>query len=238
MDIDRPKKFLLTFALILLALYFGPARALAQQPVTRTIALSWDASPSANVAGYILHFGQQSGSYSRALDVGYRLSAEVPNLIEGTMYYFTVTAYAADGAESDPSEEFHYLPNPAMFLNMSTRATVQSGDSVLISGFIIGGMGEKKVVARVLGPSLGATGIKGTLADPVIELHGPGGLISSNDNWQDGNADELRASNLAPGNSAEAGLVARLKPGSYSVVVRGKKGKTGLVLLEIYDGGN
>ena len=39
--------------------------------------------------------------------------------------------------------------------NISTRALVQTGDNVMIGGFIITGSGQKRVIVRAIGPSLG-----------------------------------------------------------------------------------
>ena len=52
-------------------------------------------------------------------------------------------------------------------LNISTRLEVQTGDNVLIGGFIITGVQAKKVIVRGIGPSLGAAGVSGALADTV-----------------------------------------------------------------------
>ena len=52
--------------------------------------------------------------------MGNRLSTDVANLIEGTTYYFVVTAYEADGSESAPSLEFHYLPNPPVLWDIES----------------------------------------------------------------------------------------------------------------------
>jgi hypothetical protein len=55
----------------------------------------------------------------------------------------------------------------------------------LIGGFIINGTQPKKVIVRVIGPSLSQYGVPGVLADPTLELHdGSGALIATNDNWQ------------------------------------------------------
>ncbi|MDP9253541.1 MAG: matrixin family metalloprotease, partial [Verrucomicrobiota bacterium] len=43
--------------------------------------------------------------------------------------------------------------------NISTRGQVQTGDNVLIAGFIIGGTQSKQVVVRAIGPSLATAGI-------------------------------------------------------------------------------
>ena len=71
-------------------------------------------------------------------------------------------------------------------LNISTRMRVQTGDNVLIGGFIITGNDAKKVILRAIGPSLTQFGVVDALADPVLELHGSdGSVITSNDNWKE-----------------------------------------------------
>ena len=76
------------------------------------------------------------------------------------------------------------VPQPTL-LNISTRLDVQTGDNVLIGGFIITGTQPKQVIVRAIGPSLGALGVSGALADPVLELHKPDGTVITNDNWKD-----------------------------------------------------
>ena len=54
----------------------------------------------------------------------------------------------------------------------------------MIGGFIVSGETDKTVVLRAIGPSLAKVGVKGALADPVLELYDSGGiLIAQNDNW-------------------------------------------------------
>src|ERR1700730_12588 len=70
-------------------------------------------------------------------------------------------------------------------VNLSTRMVVQTGDNVLIGGFIVYGTGQKKNAVRGMGPSLTALGISGALSDPMVELHdASGAIIASNDNWK------------------------------------------------------
>jgi predicted outer membrane repeat protein len=52
---------------------------------------------------------------------------------------------------------------PAMLANISSRLRVESGDNVLIAGFIITGSQPKRLMVRALGPSIP---VAGTLADP------------------------------------------------------------------------
>ncbi len=204
--------------------------------ITRTITLGWDPSPDANVAGYRVHYGTQRGQYPNVIDVGNKTVLDILNLVDGTTYYFTITAYSAAGSESAPSDELTHTVNPGMLLNMSTRASVGEGDNVLIAGFIIGGSSRKTVIIRALGPSLGAAGVANALADPALEVYGSGGLIALNDNWRSGSEQSLTALNFAPAREEEAGLVLTLAPGTYSAIVRGV-GSSGVALLEIYDAG-
>src|SRR5256886_4745497 len=69
--------------------------------------------------------------------------------------------------------------------NISTRSLVQTGDNVMIGGFIVQGTTPKSVIIRAIGPELSQYGIPNPLADSTLELHdGNGALIASNDNWQ------------------------------------------------------
>ena len=121
--------------------------------------------------------------------------------------------------------------------NISTRGQVQSGDQLLIGGFIVGGTQPKNVVVRALGPSLVSAGINQPLSDPAVELRDvSGALVASNDNWgSDPNAAQIQLENLAPTDPNESALQATLNPGSYTAIVRGINGATGVGLVEIYD---
>jgi hypothetical protein len=121
------------------------------------------------------------------------------------------------------------------FLNISTRLDVQTGDNVLIGGFIITGSNAKQVLVRGLGPSLADQGVTGALADPVIELHEPDGTVITNDNWQDTQKNEIIATTIPPSNSLESAIVATLQPGAYTVVLHGKGVGIGVGLVEAYD---
>jgi hypothetical protein len=57
--------------------------------------------------------------------------------------------------------------------NISTRAKVQTGDNVMIAGFIIQGTGPQTVVVRARGPSLTAAGVNGALQNPTMQLFRP-----------------------------------------------------------------
>ena len=123
---------------------------------------------------------------------------------------------------------------PARLLNISTRARVQTGDDVLIGGFIITGGGTKRVVLRGIGPSLAAAGVPGVLADPVLELHKPDGKVVTNDDWPTARAD-VQTTGIPPSNIKESAIVADLVAGNYTLILRGKNNTSGIGLVEVYD---
>src|SRR4029077_13598689 len=70
--------------------------------------------------------------------------------------------------------------------NISTRSFVQTGDDVMIGGFIVQGAQPKRVIIRAIGPELGAPpyNVPNAMVNPTLELHdGTEALIASNDNW-------------------------------------------------------
>ena len=123
----------------------------------------------------------------------------------------------------------------ALLLNISTRLNVLTDDNVLIGGFIITGSDPKKVIVRAIGPSLPLNGGTNALADPVLELHEPDGTIVTNDNWRETQEQEIIDSTIPPANDLESAIVAILEPGSYTAIVRGQNGGTGIALVEAYD---
>lgn len=129
--------------------------------------------------------------------------------------------------------------SPDQLLNISTRALVGTQDKVLIAGFIVTGKAPKTVAVRGIGPSLAASGVPNPLADPTLELYDSGGnLLLTNDNWRDDPAQEaeLQAVGLAPTNDLESAMVVTLPPcASYTAILAGRNGGTGVGLVEIYD---
>jgi subtilisin family serine protease len=125
---------------------------------------------------------------------------------------------------------------PTVLGDISSRLFVQSGDNVLIGGFIINGNQDKKVVVRALGPSLS---LPNKLADPILELRDSSGrLVQINDNWVNSpNRDAIRDAGLAPANDAESAIIATLPANgnSYTAIVRGANDTTGIGVVEVYD---
>jgi hypothetical protein len=115
---------------------------------------------------------------------------------------------------------------------------VQIGDNVGIGGFIITGSAPKHVLLRAIGPSLTQLGVPNALADPVLELHGPGTFVTViDDNWRDDPVQEaaIIATGIPPANNLEAAIDTTLNPGAYTAVVKGNNNTTGVALVEVYD---
>jgi hypothetical protein len=128
-------------------------------------------------------------------------------------------------------------PSPGQLGNISTRLRVETGDNVLIGGFIVTGTQSKKIIVRAMGPSLP---LAGALADPVLELrNASGGLISSNNDWRDDPAQEseIIATGIPPSNDLESAIVATLPSNgsAYTAIVRGLNNGTGIGVVEAYD---
>jgi hypothetical protein len=123
---------------------------------------------------------------------------------------------------------------PVQFANISTRLNVETGDNVLIGGFIITGTQRKTVLIRGVGPSLG---LPNTLADPLLELHdATGALIDSNNDWEQFRDEQpIIDSNIAPMDSNEAAIWTQLDPGAYTTILEDAGGGTGTGLVEVYD---
>jgi subtilisin-like proprotein convertase family protein len=130
-------------------------------------------------------------------------------------------------------------PTPgAQAVNLSTRMLVQTGDRIAIGGFIITGSAPKHLLLRAIGPSLTQAGIPNALADPVLELHGPGGFVTIiNDNWRDDPAQEaaIIATGIPPSNNLESAIDVTVNPGSYTALLKGKNNTSGVALVEVYD---
>ena len=120
--------------------------------------------------------------------------------------------------------------------NISTRGLVQTGDNVMIGGFIVRGDLPARVIVRATGPSLAQYGITDPLADPTLELHnGNGAVIAFNDNWMDApNKQAIIDSGFAPSNNLESAILMTLDPGNYTAIVRGTNDTTGIALVEAY----
>ena len=150
---------------------------------------------------------------------------------------YTALARGIDGATGIGLVElFDVQPDVAAnAINISTRGRVQTGDNVMIAGFIVGGSQTQRVIVRALGPSLTSRGVAGALQDPTLQLiNSSGTTLASNDNWQTDQRTEISNSGFPPENTAESAIIRTLSPGNYTAIVRGAENTTGVGLVEVY----
>jgi uncharacterized delta-60 repeat protein len=122
----------------------------------------------------------------------------------------------------------------SQLLNIATRLRVQTGENVLIGGFIITGTDPKKVIVLGIGPSL-AQFFSGSLSNPTLELYQGDTLLQMNDDWKTDQQADIEATGLAPTNELESAVVRTLDPGSYTAILRGKGDATGIGVVQAYD---
>ena len=153
----------------------------------------------------------------------------------------TPTATATASATATATATATPTATPAsQTLNLSTRMRTDTGNNVGIGGFTITGSAPKHVLIRALGPSLANFGFSAAevLADPTLEVHGPGafGTITNN-NWRDSQEAQIKADGLAPTNDLESAIDATLPPGAYTAIIRGNTGtvQAGICTFEVYD---
>ncbi|MBW2059095.1 MAG: fibronectin type III domain-containing protein [Deltaproteobacteria bacterium] len=67
--------------------------------------LAWSPNEEPDLAGYRVYYGTSSGQYAGCLDAGKTNSFRLENLLDGTRYFVTITAYDKAGNESGFSRE-------------------------------------------------------------------------------------------------------------------------------------
>lgn len=161
-------------------------------------------------------------------------SAIVENLAPGS---YTVILRGAHSETGVGLVEIYDLDpgSTAQLGNISTRCKVGTEEDVMIGGFILSGTEPAKVLVRAIGPSLAAVGVRGALADPVLELHDANGAAITNNDWQETQRAAISATALAPSNAKESAILMTLPPGQYTAIVRGNDEVTGVGLVEVYN---
>jgi len=127
------------------------------------------------------------------------------------------------------------VSSQAQLVNISTRALVQTGDNVMIGGFIVSGDNPSNVLLRAIGPELTGNGVADALQDPTMELHDSNGaLLAFNDDWQTDQEQEIIDTTIPPTDPRESAIVSTLTAGAYTAIVQGKNSTTGVGLVEVY----
>jgi Fibronectin type III domain len=135
----------------LLLLLLGVTPALAGQ-----VQLAWDApDPSTSPAGYRLYYWQEPAGVLQSVPVGQQTTYTLTGCEDGATYAFAVTAYDADGNESDDSDIITVTMPTSPTLVSPPPASLLPGPTVLFA-WTDGGIAVVEWWLA-LGTSVGAT---------------------------------------------------------------------------------
>jgi hypothetical protein len=189
--------------------------------VTTSAGCAWTATSSAAwLTTSSSGTGSGTVSYSAAVNTGGARSATIT--VAGQV--FTLNQAAAP------------LAGATRLINISTRGQVQTGDNVMIGGFVVSGSTPKTVLITARGPSLSAFGVTGALADPVLTLYSGQTVLQTNDDYTNSlNYAPIIATGVAPTNPLESAIIAYLSPGAYTAIVGGYGGTSGVGIVEVFE---
>jgi sugar lactone lactonase YvrE len=140
------------------------------------------------------------------------------------------------------AEIYQVASGPAQLTNISTRALVGTGSSVEIAGLVVQGSAPTQVLIRAVGPTLSSFNVSGVLAKPTLTIvDSSGNTVATNTGWStNSNASAIVSESAVvgafalPAGSADCALLLTLSPGSYSAIVSGVGGTSGIALVEAY----
>jgi len=222
---------------------FGVTGVLAQPVLSvydsnnNLVAANTGWSTNAN-AGQIAAAAASTGAF--ALASGSADSALLLTLPPGA---FTAQVSGLNGTTGVGLAEVYEVSNSDAYpvVNVSSRAQVGTGASILIAGFVVQGTQSATLLVRGVGPTLSTFGVTGVLAQPVLSvLNSSGTVVASNTGWSTNpNAAQIAAATngytfALPANSADSALLLTLPPGSYTAQISGANGTTGVALAEVY----
>ncbi len=184
------------------------------------------------------------------LGAGSRDAALIVTLAPGS-YSAHVVASGGEGVALVEVYDAENTQPATQLINLSTRGFVDTGDSVLVAGFVVNGNTPKRVLVRGIGPALAGFGVSGALTDSTLKVFSGSTVVAQNDDWGTpeavvGGAAPSPAADVAaaasatgafnlPAGSKDAAIVVMLMPGAYSAVVSGANNSTGAGLVEVYE---
>lgn len=191
-------------------------------------AFSSPAETAAGVGAFPLPRGSKDAAIARYLEPGSHSALVAP--ADGRPGVVLVEVY--DAIAGDPATRLS---------NLSLRRQTDSGEDVLLLGFVVQGAGATRLLVRAVGPGLRQFGVSNVLMRPTMTLFHSDSttVLGTNGGWSTLSQD-IAVANRAAGaftledGSADCALIAVLGEGSYTVQVSGANGTNGEVLAEVY----
>ena len=104
----------------------------------QSVTLAWNPSPSANIAGYMVYYGNDGTNFGGELDAGTNTVATITGLAPGSTNYIEVVAYDSGNNESPPSNEIEYVV-PLVTNTVAVQAAPANAGSVTGGGAFVAG---------------------------------------------------------------------------------------------------
>lgn len=169
----------------------------------------------------------------------------IPGATDATLLLRAVSAldagdYAAvvtnsSGSVTSNAAALQLQAGDGRLANLSVRANLASNQRLIV-GFATNG--DRSVLLRGIGPTLGAFGVGGAYNDPRLELYDSGSaMLTQNEDWNLSLSSAFEAVGAFPLTNAskDSALQAIIK-GSHSAHLTGPG--SGVVLVEVYDSGS
>ena len=160
--------------------------------------------------------------------------------------YWAVYTGLPEGDQASQSVVMSVGPTQRL-VNLSTRARIGAGEDMFISGFVVTGNEDKRIIIRAIGPSLSMFGVGDPVQHPAIAIFDSEGKPYTNGyyypqcvgcpTYEDDLASSLAKTGAfpLPEGSGYVVVMKPFAPGSYTVHVTSADGGSGVALLEIYE---
>lgn len=223
---------------------FNSAPTITTQPASVTASVGQSATFAVTTTGDAAPtFQWQKNGVNIAGAVGASYTIGSVQASDAGSYAVIVTGSAGTVTSSAATLTVNSVAiNPGRLTNLSVLTDISAAVPSFTAGITIGGAsGTEPLLVRAAGPSLGALGVPGTLADPKLDFYSGQTVIATNDNWGGGATlaavfAQVGAFPYASATSKDAAVFSpAVVPGGYTVIVSGVGGTIGTAIAEVYD---
>jgi hypothetical protein len=213
---------------------------IAAQPASRTISAGGTAVFTVTATGATSYQWKRNGV---ALAAATSATLVIRNATAANAGNYTVDAIGPGGTATSSAATLTLSTNPdyGRISNLSILTNITAGEPQFTVGTVVAGSGTKPLLVRAVGPSLGALGVPGTIADPRLDVFVGQTIAASNDNWGGDSGLATAFSSVgafafvSPSSKDAAVYQADAAATAYTVQVSGVGGSTGAVIAELYD---
>jgi hypothetical protein len=152
-----------------LAVWLACAAIVAAQ----SVKLSWNPNPESDIAGYVVHYGTQSGNLTETKDVvGQVTTTTLEQLQPSTTYFFALQAYNTSGLYSDLTEQISHTtaaaaPTGPVIADSSGNALPPAGATIDHGVVRVGAIGEARTFTLTNYGTTTLTGLRLVSNDPA-----------------------------------------------------------------------